>query len=169
MSEDFDFDGTPSITVNLELSSFEDIRLKCQEKRVCVFLGAGFSKAWDNDYPLSNQLFSISDEEAEENKDEYNFFSLFDSLNLKWAENSAKDQDKAKVFKSFKYMIDVYKRYPSLLPSHLDKHTVSLLENEIKSYIKNKFKRIVKPNELKLNGTGRLNKNKTGIVSFSMK
>lgn len=166
MSDDFDYDGTLNTTVNLELSSFEDIRLKCQDKRVCVFLGAGFSKAWDKDYPLSNQLFSISDEEAEENKDEYNFFSLFDSLNLKWAENSAEDEDKARVFKSFKYMIDVYKRYPSLLPSHLDKHTVSLLENEIKSYIKNKFKRIVKSNELKLNDTGKLNKNKTGIVKF---
>lgn len=166
MSDDFDYDNASSTVMSLELSSFGDIRLKCQDKRVCVFLGAGFSKAWDIAYPLSNQLFSISDEEAERNKDDYNFFSLFESLKLKWADENASANDKANVFKNFKYMIDVFKRYPSLLPSHLDKHTVSILEHEIKNYIKNKFKGMVGPNELRLKDSGRLNNNKKNIIKF---
>lgn len=141
MSEDFDFDGTLNTKVNLELSSFEDIRLKCQSKRVCVFLGAGFSMAWDDNYPSSNKVFTIRKSEANKNKERHPFFSLSKDFNIDWVDNKGKDNSEA--FKLFKYNIDVYKRYPSLLPSHLDGNTVSMLEDDVKIYIKNKFKKMV--------------------------
>lgn len=74
MLNNFDYDSVSENTINLELSTFDEIKKKCNGKRVCIFLGAGFSKAWDVSYPLSSDIFSISKNEAEENKDTYNFF-----------------------------------------------------------------------------------------------
>lgn len=166
MFDNFDYDPDFDSTINLELSTFDEIIRKCKGKRVCIFLGAGFSKAWDDSYPLSSDIFSISKDEAEKNKNTYNFFSLFESLNLKWADENASHTDKANVFKNFKYTIDIYKRYPSLLPSYLDKHTISIMEGEIKNYIKNKFKGLVKPSELKLTSSGKISKDKKNIIDF---
>lgn len=73
---------------------------------------------------------------------------------------------KAQVFKSFKYALDVYKRYPSLLPSHLDKHTLELFESQVKVYIKNKFAKKIPANDLKLHQKSKFGVNKSNIISF---
>ncbi|HIC8602050.1 TPA: SIR2 family protein [Citrobacter freundii] len=167
MNDDFDFDGERSEGgVSLEISSYKDLELKFKDKRVCLFLGAGFSKAWDNRYPLSDEVFSISEEEASEYAEDYGFFSLFEGLNLRWGNETSKLNERANVFKTFKYTLDVYKRYPSLLPAHLDRQTLDFFEREVKTYIKNKFKRIVPPTELKLNINKRISADKKNILSF---
>lgn len=135
----FDYDGVGSASAAEATAGLSEIMGRLNDKRVCFFLGAGFSKAWDKKYPLSNEVFSISNKEAEINKEKYGFFSLFDSLNFVWGDESSNNEDKAKIFKNFKFTMDVYRRYPSLLPEHVDKQTVDIFERQIKTYIKNKF------------------------------
>lgn len=169
MIDNFDYDGTKQKKNTLAIESFEELRLKFHNKRICIFLGAGFSKAWDDNYPLSDDVFSITAKEAEEQVKDYGFFSLFDALNLKWAEENASLKEKASVFKTFKYNIDIYKRYPSLLPSHLDKQTMELFEEQVKLYIKNKFSQLVDQSEFSLSIRGGLKKEKSNIVNFFKK
>lgn len=166
---DFDYDNVGITGTNLELESFKDIELKIKDKKVCVFLGAGFSKAWDNKYPLSSELFGITESESLKQKNDYPFFTLFDSLGLKWGEDNSSLDDRFQVFKSFKYMIDIYKRYPSLLPSHLDKYTLDFFENDIKKYIKTKFSTLIPNTEFKLNIPKRISKDKKDILNFFRK
>ncbi|HAV2197162.1 TPA: hypothetical protein JHK00_004694, partial [Enterobacter cloacae] len=124
MSSQFDYDGLNQKAQNLGLDSYEELALKTRNKRVCLFLGAGFSKAWDEGYPLSDDVFSITETEAAGACDEYGFFSLFEGMNFKWGSESTDKRERASVFKSFKHTMDIYRRYPSLLPSHLDKQTL---------------------------------------------
>ncbi|KTR67348.1 hypothetical protein, partial [Pantoea ananatis] len=105
MIDEFDYDGVSQKKNLLAIESFDDLKNKLHDKRVCLFLGAGFSKAWDESYPLSDDVFSITEEEAKDNVKNYGFFSLFDNLNLKWADENASLRDKASVFKTFKYNI----------------------------------------------------------------
>lgn len=98
-------------------------------------------------------FFSISNKESEENKEEYGFFSLFDSLNFIWGDESSTDSDKAKIFKNFKFTMDVYRRYPSLLPEYVDKQTLDIFEKQIKTYIKNKFSETLDGSEFNLKNT----------------
>ncbi|WP_054633097.1 SIR2 family protein [Pantoea stewartii] len=165
MADIFNYDGVDEKEIPLSIKSFGDILAKTNEKKVCVFLGAGFSKAWDKRYPLSDEVFSISQQEADDNFSDYNFFSLFETLNLKWAEKEASDSDKASVFKKFKFTIDIFKRYPSLLPYHLDKQTLDIIEKEIKRYVKDKFLRLVPKSEHKLK-VDKPSKGKKDIINF---
>lgn len=162
----FDYDNIRVSTNNLELSNIDDIVTKCRGKKIAVFLGAGFSKAWDAKYPLSNDIFSISESDAVKERKNYKFFDLFDSLSLKWASDTANINEKVSVFKLFKYTMDIYKRYPSLLPSHLDKYTLNEFEDEIKKYIKTKFYKKVGKAEAKLILPKKIAKNKSDIISL---
>lgn len=78
MSDNFDYDGLSQTAKSLSIDSFESLANKIRGKKVCLFLGAGFSKAWDDKYPLSDDVFSISAEEASENHSSYGFLSLFE-------------------------------------------------------------------------------------------
>lgn len=166
MNDFFDYDGEKQQAKKLGLSDHSEIASKIKGKKVCLFLGAGFSKAWDNDYPLSDEVFSISDDEASENSEEYGFFSLFEDVNLKWGSETISKSERARIFKSFKYTMDIYRRYPSLLPSHLDKLTLDLYEKQLKRYIKNKFIKKIKTGEANISTAGNLSKDKKSIINF---
>ncbi|MBH3203256.1 SIR2 family protein [Serratia marcescens] len=166
MDSKFDYDGLESKNETLGLEEFSTLSAKINNKRVCLFLGAGFSKAWDNDYPLSDDVFSITEAEAAGACDEYGFFTLFEGLNFKWGSESIDKKERASIFKSFKHTMDIYRRYPSLLPSHLDKQTIDMFECQIKRYIKNKFTRTLHASECDLTTKGALNKNKANIINF---
>ncbi|HCL5585698.1 TPA: hypothetical protein N2N46_001987 [Citrobacter freundii] len=163
---DFDYDGVTQEDNSLGIESFDDLHLKLNGKKICVFLGAGFSKAWDEKYPLSDQVFSLSKEEAENYSDKFKFFSLFESFNLNLHSETVSEKERAGVFKSFKYNLDVYRRYPSLLPSHLDKQTLDYFERQVKNYIKNKFVRLLPLSEFKLDSKGAARKHKDDIIRF---
>lgn len=169
MSSQFDYDGLNQKAQNLGLESYEELALKTKNKRVCLFLGAGFSKAWDDDYPLSDDVFSITETEAAGACDEYGFFSLFEGMNFKWGSESTDKRERASVFKSFKHTMDIYRRYPSLLPSHLDKQTLDIFEHQIKLFIKNKFTRSLPSSECHLLTKGTLKKSKNQIINFFKK
>lgn len=163
---DFDYDGVSQEENSLGIGSFDDLQLKLNDKKICVFLGAGFSKAWDEKYPLSDEVFSLSKEEAENHSDKFRFFSLFESFNLNLHPETVSERERAGVFKSFKYNLDVYRRYPSLLPSHLDKQTLDYFEQQIKNYVKNKFVGLLPGSEFKLDSKGAARKHKEDIIRF---
>ena len=163
---DFDYDGVAQEGNSLGIESFDDLHRKLDDKKICVFLGAGFSKAWDEKYPLSDQVFSLSKEEAELYSDKFKFFSLFEYFNLNLHPETVSEKERAGVFKSFKYNLDVYRRYPSLLPSHLDKQTLDYFERQVKNYIKNKFVRLLPASEFKLDSKGAARKHKDDIIRF---
>ena len=117
-------------------------------KRTVFFTGAGFSKAWNSDYPLGFTLFSITD--FTKLKNEYNFFKVANSLGIEVPDSSSPEFEKKcyEYFSEIKFHLDIYKRYPSLMPSYLNPTIVIALENEIKLFIKTRFKELVGINEL---------------------
>ncbi|MBJ5867294.1 SIR2 family protein [Salmonella enterica subsp. enterica serovar Derby] len=169
MSDNFDYDGLSQKTKSLCIDSFDGLANKIRGKKICLFLGAGFSKAWDDKYPLSDDVFSISEEEALKNYNSYGFLSLFEELNLKWHPESVDKKLRASVFKSFKFNLDIYRRYPSLLPSYLDKQTLDFFEKQVKLFIKNKFSILLPPSELSLSSKGSRKVHKNHMVDFFKK
>ncbi|MEB7878571.1 SIR2 family protein [Klebsiella oxytoca] len=166
MSDNFDYDGLSQTAKSLSIDSFDSLANKIRGKKVCLFLGAGFSKAWDDKYPLSDDVFSISAEEASENHSSYGFLSLFEELNLKWHPESVDKKLRASVFKNFKFNLDIYRRYPSLLPSYLDKQTLDFFEKQVKLFIKSKFSTLLPSSELSLSRRGSSRVHKSNMVRF---
>ncbi|HIF9512816.1 TPA: SIR2 family protein, partial [Photobacterium damselae] len=174
------------------------------------FTGAGFSKSWNNDYPLGFDLFSIDDSsknnifnvaksihihkpskvdlDIEKENIKNNIISSINEItplvNKKHVENLSSiinDIDKHKklktyinseslkrseykykkdcyeYFKEIKFSLDVFKRYPSLMPNHLDKTIIKKLELDIKNFVKDKFKTKVGEDELSLTSKKNLN------------
>lgn len=165
-NSEYDYDGTSLKKAKLGLDDYNEILTKLKDKKVCLFLGAGFSKAWDNNYPLSDEIFSISDSEAAKYSQEYGFFSLFEDVNLKWGAESLGQSERANIFKSFKYTMDVYRRYPSLLPAHLDRITLDLYEKQLKNFIKNKFIEKTPKSDRTINTTNKISQDKKNIINF---
>ncbi|WP_318419704.1 SIR2 family protein [Photobacterium leiognathi] len=182
-----------------------DILLKrMQEGDVVFFTGAGFSKSWNDNYPLGFDLFRIDKETPKMNifnvadsihiyqpqredeivekeniknklKEQLEYFKM--SLNQTHSKNieliinnfdrhlrlKTKIKDEASnnidyrykkecynYFKEIKFSLDVFKRYPSLIPNHLDKTIIRKMEVEIKNFVKDKFKTLVGEDELNI-------------------
>lgn len=119
-------------------------------KRTVFFAGAGFSKAWDSNYPLGFTLFSITN--LSKLRKEYNFFKVATSLGIKVPESSSPEFEKKcyEYFSEIKFHLDIYKRYPSLMPSYLNLTIIIALEDEIRLFIKNRFIELVGIEELEL-------------------
>lgn len=115
---------------------------------VVFFTGAGFSKLWRDEYPLGFDLFAIDD--IEEIKDKYNFFSLAEALSIYRPEpNEEKYAEKCyEYFSEIKFHLDIYKRYPSLMPNNLDETTLNEFESEIRLFIRDRFIKKVGEDEL---------------------
>lgn len=133
-------------------------------KNIVFFTGAGFSKAWDKEYPVGLQLFSIDDFHSLKLK--YNFFQVADDLKIRQPKSSERgisnknmsDEEKADAksdyikkcydyFQEIKFSFDIFKRYPSLMPTFLNTSLIIALENEMKDFIKNRFIDFVGENE----------------------
>ncbi|WP_434139233.1 SIR2 family protein [Photobacterium leiognathi] len=123
------------------------------------FTGAGFSKAWNSAYPLGFELFSIKNIDTVDNC--YNFIRLADELHItRPVESDSNFSEQCyEYFSEIKFHLDIFKRYPSLMPKVLDTTTISMFENEISSFILQRFKEMVGANELNLDCTSKLNHN----------
>jgi len=119
-------------------------------KHTVFFAGAGFSKAWSSDYPLGFSLFSITDLTTLKKK--YNFLKIADSLCIDVPKSNSDDFDKEcyEYFSEIKFHLDIYKRYPSLMPTFLNLTLIEALEQEIKLFIKERFVSLVGDEELQV-------------------
>lgn len=151
-----------------EFSAEDFCQLIENKNSVCFFLGAGFSKSWNNKYPSGNNLFAISKEQSENLN--YTFISLAESLGLEWLSESDgfSQDDMADVFRELKYQIDIYKRYPSLLPSYLDEFSISRIEKQFSLFVRKRIENLLKnKNELNLTfDSKKLTKDQTAIFNF---
>lgn len=119
------------------------------DNKLSFFLGAGFSMSWNSDYPQGNQLFSITKEQSEEDfYKEFSFISIAEKLGVNWLES--KDENIQNSFRDLKYQIDIYKKYPSLIPSFLDKFTNDKLEMEFCSFVRKRLEELVGEEEFSL-------------------
>lgn len=155
------------------------------KKNVVFFTGAGFSKAWDEKYPVGLQLFSIDDFNSL--KLEYNFFQVADDLKIgqpkkdesyklntyetakekadaKWKSDSDYIKKCYDYFQEIKFSFDIFKRYPSLMPICLNTSLIIALENEMKSFIKKRFVHFVGEEEFTI-GTEH-GPNKQSFIKF---
>ncbi len=121
---------------------------KGSQKSISFFLGAGFSKSWNSSYPAGDELFSISKQQAE--KLPYKFISLAKSLGIEWLDSPEELKKQAAVFRDLKYQIDIYKKYPSLLPSFLDEFTIYEIEKEFSRFAREQIEVKVTKAELSL-------------------
>lgn len=121
-----------------------------ESKKVVFFTGAGFSKAWSDSYPAGLALFAL----PERPDNCYNFVGFAEELGVIYPQASQyediREHEQAcySYFKEVKFHLDIYKRYPSLMPSFLDKTIISELEKEIVCFIKNRFVALVGSQEL---------------------
>lgn len=143
---------TKTTSFDDKLYSVESLQNKIiSSKKLVFFTGAGFSKAWNDAYPAGFELFSITDV-SDQN---YNFFHFAREMGILFPkkENFKEQNDFAKAcyefFKEIKFHLDIYKRYPSLMASFLDRTTIFALEREIIDFIKSRFSSFVGGLELK--------------------
>ncbi|HCM1216833.1 hypothetical protein HJ029_18465 [Vibrio parahaemolyticus] len=135
------------------------------------FTGAGFSKAWDASYPSGMALFSISN--FAEYDDKYNFFKLADELHIEQPalDPSHDDYDSEcyEYFKAIKFHLDIFRRYPSLMPSNLDKTEIEALECEIREFIKIRFEDMVGKTEFDVEDLTKSNPKMVRLFQYLLK
>lgn len=98
------------------------------------FLGAGFSKSWDERFPVGNQLFEFKYEDWEKKGHilaEYLSLSNYDVHGLTITPG---------LFKDIVYQIGMLKKYPAIRPRYLDASNIDMLERELRALVVEKFK-----------------------------
>ncbi|HAV1570684.1 TPA: hypothetical protein JG843_000125 [Vibrio parahaemolyticus] len=150
-------------TFIISAHDFVNLKLLNENSDTTFFTGAGFSKAWNDRYPLGSGLFSIDFDDSED----LNFISLADSLHIQKPNKDLprREYDDAcyDYFCEIKFHLDIFKRYPSLLPSYLDSTLIKSLENEMKKFIVDRFTTEVSETEFRLDSTENINQN---LVDF---
>lgn len=132
--------GSPTTPENLPLTN------------VTFFLGAGFSKSWDEAFPVGNALFSFT--YAEWSKlggplEEFLSLNNYGTFEL--------DID-ASMFKDIVYQIGMMKKYPDMRPRYIDDQNLEQVEKHLRFMIRKKFESTAplyfeKEEKLKLHGT----------------
>lgn len=102
---------------------------------ITFFLGAGFSKSWDNKFPISNELFQIDNNYwTKKTKFLFGFLTthgLDGSLDLT-----------PELLKQLVYQLGMYKKYPEIRPRYIDEGNISLIEAELRKLVISKFAEI---------------------------
>ncbi|MCP4323863.1 MAG: hypothetical protein GY787_18805 [Alteromonadales bacterium] len=169
------FDNADNVGVpNGEFSECDFIQHLQNESKICFFLGAGFSKSWNSNYPNGNELFAITKKQSEQLS--FSFVSIAKSLGIDWMNIDNKEitweeyEEMAGIFKKLKYQVDIYKKYPSLLPSFLDKFTVNELEAEFSLFVRQRIEDYVGKDEFRLTiDESKLKLAQKDILSFFIK
>ncbi|MEZ8224606.1 SIR2 family protein [Vibrio splendidus] len=145
---------------SISVEEFLSNQLLSKGKSIVFFTGAGFSKAWRENYPLGAGLFSVEDFETAKSK--HNFFKLADDLLIKQpvyqGDEKQYNQDCYDYFTEIKFCLDKFRRYPSLLPNYLDSSLICAFEDEMKAFIRDRFKVMVGVSEF--NPKTKTNENK---------
>src|SRR5439155_9854296 len=96
------------------------------------FLGAGFSKSWDERFPTGNELFHLPHEFWE--KSSRYVVEFLDSLNYK----STDDLDPRR-FKDLVYSLGMFRKYPEIRPRYVDDGNIEIVERELRGLTALKF------------------------------
>lgn len=100
---------------------------------VTFFLGAGFSKSWDEAFPVGSDLFTFTYSEWSKlggPLDEFLSLSNYHTFGL--------DID-ASMFKDIVYQIGMMKKYPDMRPRYIDDQNLEQVEKHLRFMIRKKF------------------------------
>jgi hypothetical protein len=128
---------------------------------ISFFLGAGFSKSWDKNYPTGTELFSF---DVKAYSDElYEFID-----NIGYSGVGRFDLSK---FKDMAYQLSMQRKYPSIRSRYIDLYNINIIENVINAGITKRFKDLatinyVKESNEKLKLTKAPSKDQLNIVKF---
>lgn len=100
---------------------------------VTFFLGAGFSKSWDEAFPVGNALFSFAHKEWEEHDG-----PLAEFLALNNYQPTGLDID-ASMFKDIVYQIGMMRKYPEMRPRYIDDQNLDMVEKHLRFLVRKKF------------------------------
>lgn len=100
---------------------------------VTFFLGAGFSKSWDENFPVGNALFSFTHDEWEKHDG-----PLEEFLRLNNYQPDNLDIN-ASMFKDIVYQLGMMKKYPELRPRYIDDQNLELVEKHLRYLVRKKF------------------------------
>jgi len=100
---------------------------------ITFFLGAGFSKSWDEAFPAGDQLFELQPKEWEkcEVLEEFLALNNYQTVNLTISSG---------LFKDIVYQLGMLKKYPSIRPRYIDEQNIAIVETELRNLIYEKFK-----------------------------
>ncbi len=105
---------------------------------VTFFLGAGFSKSWDNRYPLANKLFRFKADQV------WSSFRGITDIFWESGIDSFKDITPSKL-KEIVYHLSMELKYPSIRSRYRDENSIKIALDRIRASIVKNFLRIVTP------------------------
>lgn len=135
-----------------------------QLKNLTFFTGAGFSKSWDERFPVGDALFSFEYDEWHPHGNALEeFLSLcnYETLELTLT---------ASLFKDIVYQIGMMRKYPVIRPRYIDDQNLDMVERYLRYLVRNKFEKTApiyyQNEELKLEFLGPATKSQKAILSF---
>jgi len=125
---------------------------------VTFFLGAGFSKSWDNTFPTGYDLFNFKVDDYSDDLSEF-------VLNIGFP-----DKLDYSLFRDMTYYLSMQKKYSVLKSRYLDTYNISKIENEINYVITKRFNSLCRLNYLQMS-TGKMkfnsiNESQRNILRF---
>ena len=100
---------------------------------VTFFLGAGFSKSWDEAFPVGNDLFFFAYDEWVEHDgplEEFLALNNYQPVGLDIA---------ALMFKDIVYQIGMMKKYSEMRPRYIDNQNLDMVEKHLRFLVRKKF------------------------------
>lgn len=130
---------------------------------VTFFLGAGFSKSWNDAFPVGNALFSFDYKEWTKYDgplEEFLTLNNYQPLNLNIS---------ASMFKDIVYQIGMMKKYPEMRPRYIDDQNLDMVEKHLRFLVRKKFEQtapLYYEEAEKLTIPGKANNAQMKIVEF---
>ncbi len=128
------------------------------------FTGAGFSKSWDENFPMGDALFSFEYEEWNRHGgalEEFLSLCNYDAFELKIT---------ASLFKDIVYQISMMRKYQTIRPRYVDDQNLDMVERHLRYLVRKKFEEkapiYYQDKNLKLKLPFRLNKAQRDILRF---
>lgn len=106
---------------------------------ICFFLGAGFSKSWDKNFPTGAELFSFNQYDITDE-----LFEFIDNIGY----TGVRKFD-ISIFKDIAYQLSMQRKYPSIRSRYIDLYNIKVVENEINAIIVKRFKELATINYIK--------------------